>query len=319
MLFELMMGIGLTLVGGIVYNCGIVIQKRQVKHLTYHAINSEAGVTWKVFFKNPLWLVGIIMQSFLYLPFVIFALDYIGITLQLPLSNACIVFLVLGLTLVLRETIQSRLELVGLCVLIGGIVVIALGGVVGNITMHVFLSSFTAFVIILSVIGGCSAASIVLLKTRPSARILALGVLAGNCQALIAIFMQLLTLALSELSHPLSILILIVSFALVVVFSAGSLYAIQEAFKAGKAIQVIPISQVPMNIFPVLAGLLVFQQVILNPACFFIGLACMIAGSSLLARYLAISSVNDRFFCFSCGLKLPLDGIYCPDCGEKIR
>lgn len=95
-------GITLTLAGAFINNFGIVLQKRQINLKAPPDAQEKSMMDIGQFLKDPIWILGILMQTILYLPFLLLAYDFIGITLLQPLSNAGIIFLVLGLILMLN-------------------------------------------------------------------------------------------------------------------------------------------------------------------------------------------------------------------------
>ncbi|MHA1131039.1 MAG: hypothetical protein ACTSQQ_09535, partial [Candidatus Helarchaeota archaeon] len=59
----------------------------------------------------------------------------------------------------------------------------------------------------------------------------------------------------------------------------------QEAFKRGQAINIIPFTQITINLLPILAGIFVFGQAITSPLFFWPGVLSIIIGASLLSRF----------------------------------
>ncbi|MFX1294140.1 MAG: hypothetical protein ACFFD2_04690 [Promethearchaeota archaeon] len=262
----------------------MVLQKRQV-NLKFISVSAEQSTASdSKFFRDPLWILSILMQTIIPIPLAFLAFMFIGIALTQPLSSASIIFLVLGLMLVLRERLQNKLEYLGLGILIVGIIGIALSGVGSPITLNLFLLTQINFWIFFSIIIALAVASLILAVKIQKIRLICLGVLAGCCSAINSILFQLTSLAVLELSHPLAILVLILGTLGIIVSIILYFLVSQKAFKQGQAIKFIPFLYGSMNIFPILAGIFVFQQGINNFLFFWVGLLLIILGVSLLAR-----------------------------------
>ena len=116
-------------------------------------------------------------------------------------------------------------------------------------------------------------------------RLAFLGLLIGNCYAVVSISLQLFITSLLELQNSIAIVILVLG---IIGSILGTIFAIlssQEAFKRGQAINIIPFTQITMNIIPILAGIFVFSQQILSPIFFWIGVITIIISATLLARF----------------------------------
>ncbi|MHA1268338.1 MAG: hypothetical protein ACTSPY_01005 [Candidatus Helarchaeota archaeon] len=285
---NLIIGILLGLIGAAINNFGLVLQKRQVNKKQPPDIKNEGSLDIDIikFLKDPIWVLGILMQTILYLPFLIIALDYIGVTLLQPLSNSGIIILVLGLIFLLNEKIR-KIEIVGIILMVSGVISIAFGNVVGDITLSHFLSpqpllNFWIFFIIIIIL---SLIFLILAIKIKRIRLAILGFLMGNCYAIVSISLQLFEISLSELGTAISILVLILGMLGAVIGTIFGILLAQEAFKRGQAINIIPFSQISMNLFPILTGLFVFGQNILSPIYFWIGVISIIISASLLARF----------------------------------
>ncbi len=285
MMSETAIGIILALIGALINNFGVVLQKRQVN---LKAPPKELEKSMKdiyQFLKDPLWVLGILMQTIFYLPFLIIAYDLIKITLLQPISSAGIIFLVLGLVWLVNEKLRGRFEYLGLGILIFGVIIISFGGVVGETTLYGFLSSASSFWIIFAVILASSLLFLIPILKIKKTQLIFLGFLIGNCYAFVSISMQIFTLALMDLNHPLGGWLLAAGILGAIVGTVFGVLAAQEAFKRGQAIYVIPFTQISMNLIPILTGLLVFEQIIMAPFFFWIGVISIVVGASFLARF----------------------------------
>ncbi len=279
-----MIGIILTIVGAFINNFGVVLQKRQVNIKAPPETEEKTILDVGKFLKDPVWVLGILMQTILYLPFLLFAYDFIGITLVQPLSNAGLIFLVLGLILMLNERLKNKTEFFGLGILVFGVISIALGGVVGDITIDIFLGSLLNFWVIFIILMALTLVALIMI-IKNKARFIFFGVLLGNIYSMVSISMQWLQLGIEEFAHVMGLTLLIVGIVGAVLGTVFGIITAQEAYKRGQAIWVVPFMQITINIFPVLAGLFVFQQIITNVIFFWIGLGAIIIGGSLLARF----------------------------------
>ena len=87
-LFLFIFGIIIALIGAAINNFGVVLQKRQVNIKSPPESEDKNISDITNFFKDPIWILGILMQTIIYLPFLIIAMDILGVTLAQPLSNA---------------------------------------------------------------------------------------------------------------------------------------------------------------------------------------------------------------------------------------
>ena len=281
----LIIGIALALIGAFINNFGIVLQKREVNIKAPPDSTEKTMMDITQFFKDPLWILGILMQTILYLPFLLLAFDYLKIVLVQPISNAGIIFLVLGLILMLNEKFRNKSEMFGIGILIFGVICVPLGALPVELGIADFLAALPSFWIIFSIIIGSSLIALIFILKFKKARLMLLGAVIGNCYAIVAISLQIMTLALGEMAHSLAVFLLIMGIVGAVVGTVFGILAAQEAFKRGQAINIVPFSQITINILPIIAGLYVFGQTITAPLFFWTGVICIILGASLLARF----------------------------------
>jgi drug/metabolite transporter (DMT)-like permease len=271
-------------VGAFINNFGVVLQKRQVNIKTPPELKEKKVMDLGQFLKDPIWDLGILMQTILYLPFLLFAYEFGGITLVQPLSSVGLIFLVLGLILLLNERLKNKIEYLGLGILVFGVIFIALGGIIGNITINIFLANLSNFWILFAIMLALSGISVVMI-IKNKARFPFFGILLGNIYSMVSISMQWFQLGIAEFAHQLGLLILMIGVMGAILGTVFGIITAQEAYKRGQAIWVVPFMQITITIFPILAGLLVFQQNITNLAFFWVGVGSIIVGGSLLARF----------------------------------
>jgi multidrug transporter EmrE-like cation transporter len=149
-------GIISILIGTAINNFGIVFQKRQVNLHSLNSNNNNVKEIKPSFSRDPLWILGILMQTLISLPFFFYGLNELGITLTQPLSNAGVIFLVLGLIWLLKEKFQP-IERWGVVLLVVGMISIGIGNVVGDITLDSFFQpeAVENFWIFFLIIIGC--------------------------------------------------------------------------------------------------------------------------------------------------------------------
>ncbi|MDP3177999.1 MAG: hypothetical protein Q8M76_08850 [Spirochaetaceae bacterium] len=281
------LGIVLVLLGTAINNVGIFLQKRQTNLRGKARSGGISPYLW-----DPLWLLGIAMQTFLCLPFYVRSVSLIGITLAQPLSNAGVLFLVLCLVLFLGERLAKG-DVVALAILVSGMVAVGAGGVGGEVAIEVFLSEGKRAALIVSAISLAAlfAVLIFMLSARRLRRY-ALGMLGGLSYAVVSIALQVFS---SSLASPANagiatgtlVVLRIASPAVFVGFTVAGILAIQEAYRLGPALDIIPFSQAPLNLVPVLAGIVLFDQKVERPGVFVFGIIAIVVSASMLARFQA--------------------------------
>ncbi|HUX99012.1 MAG TPA: hypothetical protein VMV49_05625 [Candidatus Deferrimicrobium sp.] len=282
---EILLGILLGLIGAFINNWGVVLQKRQVNIKAPPEAADKTIGDISQFLKDPVWVLGILMQTIFYLPFLIIAYDLITITLLQPISSAGIIFLVIGLIIFLNEKLRKKSEYLGIGILIFGIFIIAFGMIPVSPTIDTFLSSLMPFWIIFGFILISSLIALVFIFKSKKIQLMLLGFIIGNCYAFVAISMQIFSLGIFDLGHPLGLLLLILGIVGAIAGTVFGIITTQEAFKRGQAINVIPFMQISVNVIPILAGLYVFGQTITIPFFFWAGVIAIIIGASMLARF----------------------------------
>jgi drug/metabolite transporter (DMT)-like permease len=282
-----LLGIFFVICGGAIINFGVVLQKRQINIRTKQQLPLEPNITQndlKSYFKDPLWILGILMQTILSLPFIFLGLDYLGPSLAQPLSNACIIFLVLGLIFVLKESIK-RIEIIGIVILILGMIAIGLGGVTGIITLSAFLEEKVTIFWIFMFIVTVFVVGFFILSKNKKFFLISYGLLIGLFYSIVTISMQLFLLSFEDLSLSIAKLMLIGGVLGLILATIIAVILSQNAFKRGQAINIIPFSQITMNLVPIIAGIIIFEQIVTNTLVFWIGTLLIIVGASFLARF----------------------------------
>ncbi len=282
---EILFGMLSVFVGAAINNLGIVLQKRQI-NLKESNEQGEGSLSLGLYLKDPIWILGIIMQTVLVWPFFVFGLSIVGVTLAQPLSNSGIIILIVGLIYFLNERLH-RSEGFGAILLVSGVIAIGVGGVVGEVSQQSFLNETSIFYFLwfLVLIVILLVALIILMKLVRVSRPAILGLLAGICYAVVSISMQVFTIAIEDLTSLLTLFLFAFGLTGTVIGTVFGILTTQEAFKQNRAVSIIPFMQITMNLIPILAGIWVFNQQITQPLFFWTGIICIMTGASLLARF----------------------------------
>jgi len=282
---DMLVGMLSIMAGAALNNLGIVLQKRQI-NIIEEGVQDGDPSTLSAYVRNPIWLLGIIMQTILVWPFLVYGLSIIGVTLAQPLSNSGIIVLIIGLVWFLNERL-SRSEGIGAILLIIGVVAIGVGGVVGDINQYSFFTAASLGNLswLLSFIGLLLVSLLVLMRVSDNSKAAVLGLLAGICYAIVSISMQVFTISLDDLTTSLALIVFFFGLMGTIIGTVFGILTIQEAFKRGRAVSVVPFMQITMNLIPIIAGIWVFNQQITEPVFFWMGTIGIIVVASLLARF----------------------------------
>ncbi|MHA1368718.1 MAG: hypothetical protein ACTSRA_03230 [Promethearchaeota archaeon] len=282
---RLAIGILLTLAGAAINNIGILLQK-----LDINRAGMEDDSNLAFFMKRPVWILGILMQTVIVIPFFFLGIDFLGVTLAQPLATSGLVIFVLGSFFILKENLTGK-EWFGVSVMIASIFMLSLSGVSGNVTMNVFYPRTFTYKLLL--IAACvtvlGIAGTIIVKLRRFNVAFGYGILMGISYALVSISAQFITPALGSLfSGTNTGLVWSLIILGVIGIIGGTILGIllaQEAFKTSRAIDVVPASQAIINILPVIAGVYLFGQEIQHLILFIPALILIITSASMLARF----------------------------------
>ncbi|NVM01127.1 MAG: hypothetical protein HWN67_02245 [Candidatus Helarchaeota archaeon] len=310
----MLIGMGLSLFSACIFNLAAVLQKREVDKLP--ELRFDQGVkhiieTLTEFVKNKLWVLAVIL-GVAGAPFYMISFDMIGITLTQPLQGFGVLVLAIFSVKVLKEPLNSY-EKMGIIFLLTAPLFLGLGRIQGQIAiinnyeyfapvilgllgiqekitninnfgLLLILSIFTIVVFIISVI-----LYLIHFKVnKHHEKIFA--TLAGIDFAIGAIYLQILVPILGILLggdyqafSNYSLLFLIAGFISVAGNFLGIMF-IQGAFQKGKAVTVVPFQSTFGTLLPILAGLIIFGQSILQPIFFIVGVISMLIGVISLSR-----------------------------------
>ncbi len=282
---DLVLGIACVLSGTAINSIGLILQKREVNKSGVADASNIAP-----FLKRPLWVLGILMQTIIFAPFFFIGIDLVGIALAQPLATAGLLVFVAGAVLVLKEKL-SRIEWVGVSLMIAAIFFVSIAGVSGDVTISVFFQpSFVLnaiifiIVIVLIVVYG-----VLLLRLSKKHAVDGLAILFGTSYAVVSITGQLVTTGFGGLLSPateaLGWILLGSGLAGVVIGTVFGILLSQRAFQQAQAMRIVPISQPINNVLPIVAGIYVFGQNIVFLWLFIPGIILLLVAVILLARF----------------------------------
>jgi drug/metabolite transporter (DMT)-like permease len=282
---DLALGIACVLAGTAINSIGIILQKREVNK---SGMRDDSNMAF--FLKRPLWVMGILMQTLLFAPFFFIGIDLIGIALAQPLATAGLLVFVAGAVLVLKERV-SRIEWIGITLMIAAIFLVSAAGVAGDVTISIFFqeSFLPSAVLFLIVTGAIAASGGLLVKLVKKRVVQGLAMLVGTSYAVVSISGQLVTIGFDAALLPgnelLGWVLGITGLVGVVVGTVFGIVFSQRAFQKGEAIRIIPISQPINNVLPIVAGVYLFGQYIGILWLFIPGVVVLLVAVTLLARF----------------------------------
>ena len=288
--FDYWLGVLLAVASGVVNNVGMVLQKKVVNDLPAKARDERFK---RSLVRDPLWLVGLILQMVIGSILFMVAQVYIGPALIPGLMAAGLIVLALGSVRIVGEHIGVR-EGTGIGLMIVGIVFLGLSGlVIGtqdyNVLDIAFLTRVTLFTLVLIVI---AAACGLIQRKSVAYRGTLLAILSG-CMFALANFWIFPLMA--TIVHVLGFTFILVELAIfvlaaviLILTNVVGISTIQDSFKVGEASLMVPIQQIPVQVAPAF----VFLSVFLLPLPFglyslillALGIILIIVSSFLLAR-----------------------------------
>jgi len=217
-------------------------------------------------------------------PTYMLAQAFIGVTLTQPLMLALqLAFTVVFALLMLEEKIQ-RMETLGFIILILSPVFLALGQITPPIMdffSEQFVSSFLWFLIPAVIIGVL--AGIVIKLGGENTQGLMYAVISGVIFALGAILAQV---GVEIFKEQMELFLIGLVFLLVMMIGNGLATVIQQlAFQKGKIGIAIALQSTANLLLAIYGGLIIFNQLILTPLFFILGISLIFLGNILLIRF----------------------------------
>ncbi len=251
------MGISFAMLSGIINNFGIILQKKVVNEIRAEVKFGRALI------KNPLWLLGLMMQLGIGTIFFLLAQVYIGPALIPGLMASGLIILAIGSVKIIGETLK-RDEIIGILLMIGAILLLGISGLSINISEQNLLDLmfliriiiFTSIIIISSI-----TCEILQRRTEKYSGIL-LSIYSGLMFSLSNFWVSLLLGTIINVFQGIysigELILFICSSLILIATNFIGILKIQESFKVAQASNMIPIQQVPIQITSVFVYLLIF-------------------------------------------------------------
>jgi len=259
-LFDYWMGVLLAVACGVVNNVGMVLQKKVVNDLPTKAREERFK---RSLARNPLWLVGLVLQMVIGSILFVLAQVYIGPALIPGLMAAGLIVLAIGSVRIVGERIGVP-EAIGIGLIIFGIVLLGLSGLdiateSYNALDIAFLTRVALFTLTLLLIAvGCALGQ----RRSVAYRGTLLAIVSGCMFALSNFWIFPL---MATIVHVLGFTFIVVELALfvlaaviLVLTNVFGISTIQDSFKVGEASLMVPIQQIPIQVAPAFVYLAVF-------------------------------------------------------------
>ena len=282
-----LIGIFFALLAGIVVQTGALIQKNVInKH-------SDDPKFLLSLVKNPLWILGVLLQIIIGgLVFYFIAIVFIGPALVPGLMSVGLIILAIGSVKILKEKIGKE-EIIGILLMIVGISFLGLSDFSIDVsTFNVLDSGFIARIIIFSAVIICSATALEIFGRKyTNNKGLIKAIEAGLILSLNTIWASPGTTVVTHIAEGVvmeeEIIFGIVIAIIIILFVAIGITFGQISLKHGQANLIVPLTNVPIQIMPVIAFFVVFLSIpsnILSLVFAIIGFALVITSSFLLAK-----------------------------------
>ncbi|MBD3185778.1 EamA family transporter [Candidatus Bathyarchaeota archaeon] len=294
------LGMFFTLAGASINSVGILLQKLEIDRMQDADDDRDESIPLKRFLKRPLWVAGILMQTVILIPFFFIGIDLLGVTLAQPVATAGILVFVVGSVWILKEHLSPK-EWIGVIAVFTSIILISLGGITGDVEITLFLEEgfMIRLLVFLIPVGALVAVGAFLAIGDVSHRHFGHAILFGLSYAWVSISGQVTGPVLDAMfggekipgtTPGLPALILFIGLFGVIIGTMLGIIFSQAAFKTAAALHAVPTSQAVNNVIPILAGVYIFYQRITIPSIFIAGIACLLVGVTLLARFQAQGS-----------------------------
>ena len=271
-----LLGVLLAIISGIVNNIGTVMQKKVVNQF-----RTEPKFMKKVI-KNRLWLLGLVMQMIIGSVFFMLAQLFIGPALIPGLMAAGLIALAIGSVKIVGESLEKS-EILGIIIMIFGVFLLGLSEMsidIMNMDLMekgylVRTSVFTGSIILLAIV--CYIWQFKVSRWRG----ILLSIVSGCQFALsnywISPLMTIIENVFTGNAQVGEIILFIVASIILTVTNIIGIGTLQKAFISGQASNLVPIQQVPIQIFPVFVYFYVFLLVPIRSISYFYMIAGVIA------------------------------------------
>jgi len=280
-------GIIFALLAGIIVYIGVLIQK--------HVINKHSNNPKfiKSLVKSPLWIMGLLLQIILGgLVFYFIAIIFIGPALVPGLMSAGLIVLAFGSVKILDEKLGKE-EIFGILFMISGVTLLGLSGLsIDVFVFNILESGFIIRIIAFSIIILLLAVIFEILRRKYAKdKGLFMAIEAGLILSLNTIWASPGTTVITHLVDGIIIedeiiFGIIIGIILLIIVAIGITIG-QISLKYGQANILVPLTNVPIQIIPVIAFFIIFLSVppsILSVIFMLIGFSSVIISSFLLSK-----------------------------------
>ncbi|TFF95518.1 MAG: hypothetical protein EU544_02590 [Promethearchaeota archaeon] len=279
--FNLSLGLLFSIISSVLFALGIILQKKAVMEMEEIKLSEITSMTQLI--KNKTWVLGILL-ALAGGPTYMLAQAFIGVTLTQPLMLALqLAFTVVFAIIMLEEKIQ-RMESLGFIILILSPIFLALGQItppIMDFLSEQFTSSFLWFLIPAFII---SLFAVIVIKLGgENTQGLMYAVISGVIFALGAILAQV---GVEIFKEQMELFFIGLLFLLVMIIGNGLATVVQQlAFQKGKIGIAIALQSTANLLLAIYGGIIIFNQLILAPLFFILGISFIFLGNILLIRF----------------------------------
>lgn len=277
-------GVILTILGGVINNAAVIMQKYVINSLP----KGEEKLM-KTLVKKPLWLGGLIIQLGFSSILIIIAQIFIGPALVPGLMAAGLIVLAIGSVKILNESLKTS-EIMGIVSLIIGILFLGLSSlqidsddvilVILDVGFNIRLFTYSFIFIV-----GFILCNLLRRKFEQQGPLL----IAAGSGLLFAIgnlwMSPIFAIFANPIDHPWKVAMILISALVLIFLNAIAIIRINVAFTGGKASNLMAIQQVPIQISPIFVYFVVFAYTapfVLSIPFLFIGIILIIISTFLL-------------------------------------
>ncbi len=282
-LFNLFLGLLLSIFSSILFGLGIVLQKKGIMNMPEIKLNDSKSMITML--KSNTWKLGVLLTIIGGIPF-IFAQGLIGITLAQPLMIGLqLAFVILFAMEILQEKLREKIEKVGFCILLFSPIFLVLGSVTppeSQIGSATFYQNFLIFLIPSLII--CAILLIFTMKSRKNISGILFALISGFLFAIGANINQIGVEILKQQGLDSLALALLCFLGMFLVNAMGTVLQ-QFAFQRGKVGIAIGLQSTANLLLSIYGGVLIFNQRVLSPSFFIVGVVMIVLSNILLIRF----------------------------------
>lgn len=283
-LITLFLGIIFSIISSLCFAYGIILQKKGVMEMDEIKLSDISSMT--AMLKNNSWKWGLVFSLVGGIPYIV-TQGLIGVTITQPLTLGLqLAFTVLFAMKILDERLE-KIELIGFLILVLSPVFLALGAVTPpdiDISSSIFLTIFLVFIL------PCILISIIflLLIKQFNEKVVVVGLLyaiiSGIFFAVGAVTVQIGVEVIK--AWQVEFFLLAAFFLLgMLAFNASATVIQNLAFQKGKIGIAIGLQGTASMLLAIFGGILIFNQQVLVPIFFILGIILIMTGNILLIRF----------------------------------